>query len=242
MNPIKSTSRALVAFSLLCVCSLNGTAQEPTRPPRPSEMHGQDNSQEEIKKLFAKVEKSLLLIDRFLSDAAAGDVPLSLPEESGLADLLRETQSASQSAINDIDQILQIASSQSPSSGGGSPESQTPPPPGESPLDKPSDGAPQEQEPTPEMPQSEKPGESQQAEGSQPEDGGEDEQKENENKAGEVGQPTTPGDPSAPDDDGQRWGELPPRVREVFRSQGGGDLPTQYRDWIDSYYRRLNKR
>ncbi|MFT5285899.1 MAG: hypothetical protein ACI8TQ_002067 [Planctomycetota bacterium] len=205
-------------------------------------MHGQDDSQAEIKELFAKVEKSLLLIDRFLSDAAAGDVPIGLPEESGLADLLRETQAASQSAINDIDQILQIASQQSQQSSQGSSESESPPPPGESPLDKPSDGAPQEQEPTPEMPQPGKPEDSQQSEGSKPEDVGQDELKENENKEGEAGQPNTPVNPNAPDDDGQRWGELPPRVREVFRSQGGGDLPTQYRDWIDSYYRRLNKR
>ena len=37
-----------------------------------------------------------------------------------------------------------------------------------------------------------------------------------------------------------RWGDLPIQVREVFRNQGGSDLPPQYRDWIDAYYRRLN--
>jgi hypothetical protein len=37
------------------------------------------------------------------------------------------------------------------------------------------------------------------------------------------------------------WGFLPPQVRDVFRTQGGGDLPAQYREWIDAYYKRLNK-
>lgn len=45
-------------------------------------------------------------------------------------------------------------------------------------------------------------------------------------------------DPSAQD----RWGELPEHAREVFRMQGGGDLPPRYREWIDAYYKRLNKR
>jgi len=39
-----------------------------------------------------------------------------------------------------------------------------------------------------------------------------------------------------------RWGELPVHVREIFSSEGGGDMPPQYRDWIESYYRKLNKR
>jgi hypothetical protein len=31
-------------------------------------------------------------------------------------------------------------------------------------------------------------------------------------------------------------------MRETFRNQGRNDLPVQYRDWIDSYYRRLNRK
>lgn len=38
------------------------------------------------------------------------------------------------------------------------------------------------------------------------------------------------------------WGNLPVHVRELFRAEGGRDLPPRYRDWIDSYYRRLNRR
>jgi hypothetical protein len=43
-------------------------------------------------------------------------------------------------------------------------------------------------------------------------------------------------------DERERWGDLPIQVREVFRNEGGADLPPQYRDWIDAYYRRLNQR
>ncbi len=38
-----------------------------------------------------------------------------------------------------------------------------------------------------------------------------------------------------------QWGDLPSRARDVFRSQGGADLPVRYREWIDAYYKRLNK-
>ena len=40
----------------------------------------------------------------------------------------------------------------------------------------------------------------------------------------------------------ERWGDLPLQVRELFRTEGGGEMPVQYRDWIDAYYRRLNQR
>jgi hypothetical protein len=37
-----------------------------------------------------------------------------------------------------------------------------------------------------------------------------------------------------------RWGDLPVNVRDVFRAQGGSDLPVRYREWIDAYFKRLN--
>ncbi len=37
------------------------------------------------------------------------------------------------------------------------------------------------------------------------------------------------------------WGNLPLHMRDIFRSEGGSDMPARYRDWIDNYYRRLNK-
>jgi len=40
-------------------------------------------------------------------------------------------------------------------------------------------------------------------------------------------------------DANDRWGDLPIQVREVFRTEGGADLPPEYRDWIDGYYQKL---
>lgn len=37
------------------------------------------------------------------------------------------------------------------------------------------------------------------------------------------------------------WGNLPIHLRDIYRAEGREDLPAQYRDWIDSYYRRLNE-
>ncbi|HUR28859.1 MAG TPA: hypothetical protein VM509_11775, partial [Planctomycetota bacterium] len=78
-------------------------------------------------------------------------------------------------------------------------------------------------------------------------------------KPGKDGSPTNPGPeqdrvgmnkPGGPppqmktaridkDNSTERWGDLPIQVREVFRTEGGEDMPPQYRDWIDGYYRRL---
>lgn len=42
--------------------------------------------------------------------------------------------------------------------------------------------------------------------------------------------------------DAERWGDLPVHVRDVFRAEGGGDMPPRYRDWIDAYYRKMHER
>lgn len=40
--------------------------------------------------------------------------------------------------------------------------------------------------------------------------------------------------------DAEIWGNLPIHLRDIYRAEGRQDMPAQYRDWIDSYYRRLN--
>lgn len=40
----------------------------------------------------------------------------------------------------------------------------------------------------------------------------------------------------------EQWGNLPVHMQELFRAEGGDKVPARYRDWIDSYYRRLNDR
>ena len=47
------------------------------------------------------------------------------------------------------------------------------------------------------------------------------------------------GEPVLNASDSDEWGILPPKIQEVFRNEGSGDVPVQYRDWIDAYYRRL---
>jgi len=37
------------------------------------------------------------------------------------------------------------------------------------------------------------------------------------------------------------WGELPPRAQEVFTNRASDDMPPKYRDWIDSYYKRVSQ-
>ena len=39
-----------------------------------------------------------------------------------------------------------------------------------------------------------------------------------------------------------RWGDLPVYARDVFRAEGGADFPSAYREFIDAYYKRLNRR
>jgi hypothetical protein len=53
------------------------------------------------------------------------------------------------------------------------------------------------------------------------------------------GTPTAVGGASSSTKD--RWGDLPQKVRDLFRAEGGSELPVQYRQWIDAYYRRLNR-
>ncbi len=118
---------------------------------------------------------------------------------------------------------------------------------GDKPLDQPRGNAPTERERTPEAPPEEqggekdgqKPGDEQQKAGEEPK-GNQDNPPGGENRPGterkdESGQPVAHGD------DTDSWGFLPARVQETFRNQGGDDMPVRYREWIDSYYRRLNK-
>ena len=40
----------------------------------------------------------------------------------------------------------------------------------------------------------------------------------------------------------ENWGNLPSHVKDAFRTEGRSELPSRYRDWIDDYYRKLNRR
>jgi hypothetical protein len=111
---------------------------------------------------------------------------------------------------------------------------------GESPLDQERQRGPQQQEKTPEAPE---PGD--QPEGQKPQDADQPQDSAQPNPPQGENRPSRPrldesGNPVAPGNDGDKWGHLPERVRQVFNNQITDDLPLQYRDWIDSYYRRMN--
>lgn len=199
-------------------------------------------AREKMIELFQQVEQRLGEIDDLLFDASAG-TPLDAQAEAGIGDLLQRSIDGSEEVRRAMDEILVLAEQQgkSQSQGGGSPSS------GDSPLDSEPQGPQGSKEETPEGP-SQKPGGEQPAPppGEQP--GGEgppesprDSLEAPQNNAAEDPQAGESGSASGPQGN-ERWGDLPTHVRDLFRTEGGGDLPPQYRDWIDAYYRRLNQR
>ena len=109
-----------------------------------------------------------------------------------------------------------------------------------SPLDDPQGRAPGDRERTPELPDGAPEKMPQESEGGVQPDSPFGSEERGDNAPGLMPASKPPGDPAQPRGE-DRWGDLPPRAREVFRTKGGADLPVQYRDWIDAYYRRLNR-
>lgn len=120
---------------------------------------------------------------------------------------------------------------------------------GQGELDQPRDQGPTEREATPQAPDPTKPGDPSAEKPGEPKDGketarGRDPEspeanpRSGENEPGSERPEQTRGVASGAND-ADRWGELPRRFEETFRAQGGRDVPVQYREWIDAYYRRL---
>lgn len=233
-----STSLSLLGlFMALAAPVRSASAQEPTIP---EQLRGEDDPVAELKRLFQEVERKLEEIDIRLADAGAGEVPLGEVEDSGLDKLLRDSQDRSAEAVAGIDRILEIAQSMGSSMGSGMGQPQ-PGQEGQSPLDQERDRGPKEREETPEGP-GKKPEPGQDKE--DPSTDGQpkspkDSKEKGENRPGEPRRDEA-GPPTPPGDDEAQWGFLPARMREKFRNQGRDDLPLRYRDWIDSYYKRLN--
>lgn len=78
--------------------------------------------------------------------------------------------------------------------------------------------------------------------GENPEDGPSREDDDPRNIEGDGPRPDETDAPPSRGDLSERWGELPVHVRDVFRTEGGEDMPAEYRDWIDAYYKKLNER
>ena len=241
-------------------------AQDPggVHPPSPVEQFQQKTGQEEDEMvvLFRRVENRLREIDRLLFDASAGR-RISSQSESGIEDLLKRTRAGNQEVLDGIDEILELAGERARmqqqqqqsggSSGEGGEQGQNGQGQGQnspSPLDQQSQGQSQ-RESTPEGPGQQpsggepqpQPGEQGQTPGEQvrPE-GNQDSNAEPTQQAGSTPPGSTAGSGNGAVDGDARWGDLPVHVRELFRAQGGADMPPHYRDWIDAYYRRLNRK
>lgn len=242
---------------VICIVAvtLSGAAraQVPLEPPK-------DDAQKELIQLFGKVENRLREIDKLLSQAGAGDISaLSKVGPSGIDQLLKSSKSQGEQAVKDIDRILEIArqmaQQQSSQSSGGSCDK-----PGGSgeknPMDSQGNSTTQREE-TPSMPQpngkepkprpnGEKPGQDPK---DQPKPDGNDPKSpkasNDKDPKNQRGAPPKPGDKEAGQNNPEskdRWGDLPVHARDVFRNEGGRDMPVQYREWIDAYYKRLNKK
>jgi hypothetical protein len=241
-----------LAPALLCAAAL---AQDGGDKPQLPDMgpNAGDGGRAEMIKLFHKVERRLGEIDKLLYDASTGHGSLQSQKESGIADLIKDSSDKSKEVVRDIDKILELAaqagSMSSSGSGSGKPQS-----PGDgsqgkqgSPLDQ-KQGDPSAREQTPEKPGGAKPQPKGQGDKPEPSDaqGGQPKSPKDSNAAPE-NQKSGPPPPleTARTDAAQaneRWGDLPVQVRDLFRTQGGSEMPAQYRDWIDAYYRRLNQR
>lgn len=252
-------SKGALALGFVAL-GLFATAQEPTpepekareasgakpseqEPPTPKiELPGLDDSQNEMIELFYQVEAKLQEIDKLLYEAGAGAPAGGKLEDSGIDRLLRDAQQRSASVQQGLDRILELARQQnqqsSSSSGGGQPQEQQ----GPSPLDQQRSQGPQEREKRPQGQTPETPGKQDPSGAQQDPNTPKDSKEDPAQRRG--GQPPSgaKGAATPPVDDRERWGELPEQVRDVFRVQGGGDLPPRYRDFIDSYYRRMSKR
>lgn len=247
-------------YLTLVLALAGGTASAQEKPTH--EIKPLLDAQNELVELFGKVENRLREIDRLLSDAGAGDTrALENVGPAGIDELLKKGRSGSEQAIKDIDRIIEVArqmgqKSQSSSSGQGQPqpgEGQS----GKDPLGG-QEGNTTQRENTPEGPEKDGQQPKDEPGGSKPKD---QDGKQPGKKPGDNGDPNDPNankrDPknrpggpppqsghdaaSNPSDTRDRWGDLPVHARDVFRSEGGRDMPVQYRDWIDEYYRRLNK-
>jgi hypothetical protein len=214
-------------------------------------------AQQEMVELFGKVERTLKQIDDLLRDASSPPPAAAGGAASALARKLEQAQKDGEEVRKSIDRIIELAQqcNPSPGGGGGGQQRQQQEGEGQSPLDRQGEQS-TGRESTPAMPQrgqgepqpqgeQEKPGAEQKKQDQQgrtsPDDPRGSKQDPFQQPGGEP-RSGAKGGASGASDGKDRWGDLPVHAREVFRSEGGRDLPPLYRDWIDSYYRRLNKK
>jgi hypothetical protein len=242
--------------SSLCCAGLLSSLLGPSRPQEPEPeprveptlaLPQLNEDQQEMVRLFHEVERTLAAIDVELYDASAGRIPVPEGKESGIDRLLRSHGSKSEEAVTGIERILELAEKMGGQSCGQCMKPNPTPGDGKSPLDEdqakkrgPTQGEKTPEAPKPSQGDEPKPGES------KPKPQGEKRDERAPNPPSGTNLPAAPrtdasGNAIPAGQDAERWGTLPERVRLVFQNQITDDLPLQYRDWIDSYYRRLNR-
>lgn len=237
---------ALVALATLGAMADEKPVEEEVPPAIeelvPGALLPKPEGEDELVRLFQEVELDLETITDALAAAGAGEASLEEVEEAGIEKLLRSTSATSAKVVQGIERILEIAEQRSSQGACSSGQQSQQPSSGQSPLDQERDTGPQEREETPEGPRDEPGGE--EPDGQQPEPRREGDQDNSPDGRNRDAQPDgrQGAQAAAHRDDSERWGNLPERVRESLRIHGSEDLPVQYRDWIDAYYRRLNKK
>jgi hypothetical protein len=208
---------------------------------------GMDPDQERARQLVVRIRRSMREIDSLL---LTGSQPEKVEKELAanqkrIEELLKETESKSQSVIQNIDELIKLTKYQQqkdkqPSGGGGS--------------DEDSQGGPQKQ---PQRNKSEDPQElqkQQKPEGEQPQDaqkkpepgkeepkhGGPD-KKPPENSPANQPPPKSPTGEFERADTAGRWGMLPPKEAEDLQRRDAEEFPQRYRRWMELYFQRVNK-
>jgi TolA-binding protein len=218
-----------------------------------------DPDEERARQLIVRIRRSMREVDTLL---LSGSQPDKVEKEIAanqkrIEELLKETESKSQSVIQGIEELIKLAKSKSQPSGGGGGGDGKP---------KPGDGDPQDGDP-PQRGKSQDPQELQK----QPKpDGGQPEGEKPDPKDGKDGKDpksTKGGDPKSPKPDkgnpdqrdanrpppnsptgeferkntSGRWGMLPPKEAEDLQRRDAEEFPQRYRRWMELYFRRVNK-
>lgn len=246
-------------------------AQEaPDKVVGPAAIPQANDPAKEMEEAFHRVERSLNGMSLLLLEASKGDTSrLASAKGSGIEDLLKLADKRPQGdpsqaisellyassaegkrVLDGIDEILEIAkkngnpnSCRNPGEGQGQAEQQ------------PNQSQPNQSSQSPSQKQQQS-GQKQMKGEEKPDEQAKDpaqtqEPKSNKPQPGDPNQPKTVGQ-APPDPDGvgsqqqvlpgrEAWGNLPVHVRDIFRADGGADMPARYRRWIDSYYRKLNQ-
>lgn len=225
--------------------------------------------QQEIRELFVTVEKRLNRVTSLLYEASSGNTRAADDVGSaGIDELIREAESGASGAqsgiermlqasrgqgeatLEEIGRILKLAEEQQSSQSGGGQQGEQSSPNGQAPQQGQTPSGSRKEEKGEGPPQGEQSGE--QPGGQQPQPGGNEPSPQGDEPRGNQEQDGGPDGPAPAPADGatgaasnaqgvEDWGDLPIHLRKVFQNGVGDDVPPRYRDWVDSYYKRLNR-